>query len=486
MKKESELMIERNQQEYVDFYDKLCFATSEQLLNANKERNQIINAVQNSIKWGFNESKLDCNQISQGCELCGRGYWSCLFINGVCNANCFYCPTGQQDVSVPTTNTLEFPNVNDYIEYIKKFGFKGVSISGGEPLLTFEKTWEYIDAVRKNFGDSIYIWMYTNGILATEEKLIKLKEAGLNEIRFDLSADNYKLDAIKLAVGIIENVTVEIPTIPEDFEVLKNLIKELKAIGVNYLNLHQIRCTPFNYKNLVNKGYTFLHGPKIVVLESELTALRLIKYNIDNKINLPINYCSFIYKYRFQNRAARIRHAKEICNAYEEITITGLIRNLMVKDSPDKINHIIKIFERNHVDMNLWSINYHKDTLIFHSNLWSIINEANFDVVVNYFSTAIRPSISYRYLFKEIKLDSGKNFFIEKGLTHRILLDDHVKKEIFYQLFIDSGKTELRKTNLESHIKEINTESLISNDLILLFNEVFDYELLDYGLYPYY
>lgn len=486
MKKESELMIEKNQQEYVDFYNELRFGTSQQILSADKERNQIINAVKNSIKWGFNESKLDCNQISPGCELCGRGYWSCLFINGVCNANCFYCPAGQQDVSVPTTNTIEFPNVDDYIGYIKKFGFTGVSISGGEPFLTYEKTWQYIDAVRKNFGDSIYIWMYTNGILVTKEKLIKLKEAGLNEIRFDLSADSYKLDAIKLAVDIIENVTVEIPAIPEDFEKLKNLIKELKAIGVNYLNLHQIRCTPFNYKKLVKRGYTFLHGPKIVVLESELTALRLIKYNIDNKINLPINYCSFIYKYRFQNRAARIRHAKEICNAYEEITSTGLIRNLVIKDTPDKINHIIKIFERNLVDMSLWSINYHKDTIIFHSSLWPIIKKDNFNVEVNYYSTAIRPSISYRYLFKEIKLDSGKKIFIEKGLTHKILLDHNVKKKIFYQLFIDSEKTKLRKPDLKSKIKEINSGSISSNDLILLFSEVFNYEFLDYGLYPYF
>ncbi|MEE4196749.1 MAG: radical SAM protein [Bacteroidales bacterium] len=481
-------MVDKNRQEYADFYDELRFASSDQIRHATQTRKDILDALKGIVQWGFNHSKLDCTNISTGCNLCGEGYWSCLFINGICNASCFYCPTGQNEESVPTTNTIEFPMVEDYIDYIRKFGFKGVSISGGEPFLTFEKTLKYISAVRKAFGTAIYTWMYTNGILVSREKLLQLKAAGLNEIRFDLSAVGYKTDAVKKAVGIIDQVTVEIPAIPEDYEKLTALIKDLKSLGVNYLNLHQIRCTPHNYKKLVKRGYTFIHGPKIVVLESELTALRLIQYNSQQKINFPINYCSFIYKYRYQNRAARIRYAREICNSWEEITQTGLIRSLVIKESPEKIQGIVEHLKQKKVDEKLWQTNYHNDMLIFHCSLWDLVIKEKETVEVNYYSTALRQAISYRFPFKEIKLNTNKKIFIEKGLTHQQLLDDPVKQEIFKHLFLQSFSGGLSKEKLQAEILQWKIEKDVSGqkELIQLFTGIFDYELLDDGLYPYY
>ncbi|MFO7844171.1 MAG: radical SAM protein [Bacteroidales bacterium] len=486
MKTEVELMIEKNQQEYAGFYGELNFVTPEQVIEASKERSLLIESIDDSVQWGFNQSKLDCKNISAGCKLCGAGSWSCLFINGICNANCFYCPAEQKDESVPTTNTIEFPAVEDYIAYIKKFGFKGVSISGGEPFLTFEKSLAYIKAVRNEFGPAMYIWMYTNGILATKEKLVKLKEAGLNEIRFDLSAVDYKLDALKLAVGVIDYVTVEIPAIPEDFERLKIFIQDLKSLGVNFLNLHQIRCTTFNYKKLIKRGYTFLHGPKIVVLDSEFTALHLIQYNIENEINFPINYCSFIYKYRYQNRAARVRHAREICNPFEEITKTGLIRTLIVKDTPERINHIVDKIKHQYKDTHLWNVNYHKDTLTFHSRLWDLMAKENLSIEVNYYSTGLRPAISYRYPFKEIKLNGGKKIYIEKGLTHKVFLENELMRKLFERFFIQSLNSGLSKEKLKGEMLEMGIDKSDEDDYINLFTNVFDFELLDYGLYPYY
>ena len=486
MKTEIELMIDKNQHEYADFYGELNFIKPKRIKEATKDRYNLLESVNDSVQWGFNHSKMDCKKISPGCNICGEGYWSCLFINGICNANCFYCPAEQKDESVPTTNTIEFPTVEEYIAVIKKFGFKGVSISGGEPFLTFEKSLKYIEAIRNEFGSAMYIWLYTNGILATKEKLLKLKEAGLNEIRFDLSAVNYKLDAIKLAVGVIDCVTVEIPAIPEDFEKLKMLIQDLKSLDVNFLNLHQIRCTPFNYKKLIKRGYTFLHGAKIVVLESELTALRLIQYNIESKINFPINYCSFIYKYRYQNRAARIRHAREVCNPHEEITETGLIRNLVIRANPEKVAQIIEKLLQHDLDESLWSLNYHKDTLTFHSRLWDIVAKENLPIGVNYYSTGLRPAISYRYPFKEIKLNGGKKIYIEKGLAHKVFLENELMRKVFERFFIQSLNLGLSKEKLKDEVLEIGIDKTDKDDYINLFTNVFDFELLDYGLYPYY
>lgn len=53
-----------------------------------------------------------------------------------------------------------------------------------------------------------------------------------------------------------------------------------------------------------------LHGPKAMVPESGLTALKSLLYSKEQNIGLPVNYCSYIYRYRFQSRASRIKQTR--------------------------------------------------------------------------------------------------------------------------------------------------------------------------------
>ncbi len=332
----------RNQEEYQVKYNYLKFPSPEEANAALLERQAILEAIGSRIKWGFHESKADITNLSKGCLLCGEGQWSCLFINNLCNGRCFYCPAQQTDIARPETNTLIFDEPHDYVEYIRKFGFKGVSISGGEPLITFGKSLSFVKAVKDAFGNEVYVWLYTNGILLTSEKVEELRNAGLDEMRFDIGATGYLTDKIKLAVGKIPVVTVEIPAVPQEEEVLKQKIRELKEIGVNHLNLHQMRLTPHNFHQLIEHDYTYLHGEKVTVLESELTALRLMKYNLDEKINLPINYCSFVYKNRHQKSANRKKHAPLVAKPWEEVTENGYIRNFYAEILPEKRDSVMK------------------------------------------------------------------------------------------------------------------------------------------------
>lgn len=96
------------------------------------------------------------NYISKGCSLCGSGSWSCLFITNKCNATCFCCPAPQQNDEPPSTQGMVFHKANDYADYIKHFSFKGVSFSGGEPLLYFDRLLEYLKAVRKKCSRDVY------------------------------------------------------------------------------------------------------------------------------------------------------------------------------------------------------------------------------------------------------------------------------------------------------------------------------------------
>ena len=241
-------------------------------------------------------------------------------------------------MGIPTTNTVPFPKASDYIDYIRKLDFKGVSLSGGEPLLTPDVSLNYLRRIKNEFADSIYTWLYTNGTLATRDILIQLKEVGLKEIRFDIGATKMSLEKAKSAVDIIDVVTVEIPALPEEFESLKKKVVEMQSAGIRYLNLHQLRLTPHNFSKLTARNYTFLHGEKVTVLESELTALRLIQWARGEGIELPINYCSFVYKNRFQRAAARRKSASFVCKSYENITQSGYIRALEIEGEPEELS----------------------------------------------------------------------------------------------------------------------------------------------------
>lgn len=289
------------------------------------QRDQLLQNISNNML--FNETKPYHKQISKGCEICGQGKWSCLFITNKCNAGCFYCPAPQDQDEKPSTQGIDFTDPVIYANYVKQFNFKGVSFSGGEPFLFFDRTLEYLKKVREICDPDVYIWMYTNGILVTEEKLKALGDAGLNEIRFDIGATSFCLHRVEYAKGIIPNVTIEIPAIPEAKELLKKLLPKMIDAGVTNLNLHQLRLTNHNARNLIRRGYTILHAEKPLVLESELTALEIINYAKEHNFDIGINYCSFFYKSRFQKAGFRKQVAQTIGIDMEKISENGFIRN---------------------------------------------------------------------------------------------------------------------------------------------------------------
>ena len=317
-------LVSKNKKQFSDF-EGLKWLNPYQAESFQKKRDKLLEALQESFL--YKGTKPYYNRISEGCKLCGQGKWSCLFITGKCNAGCFYCPSPQLVDEPPTSQNLMFETADAYAEYINYFKFKGVSFSGGEPLLFFDRTLNYLKKVRKNCGPGIYTWMYTNGILAEEEKFRKLAAAGLNEIRFDIGATGYSLDKVRKAKGIIPNITVEIPAVPEEKERIKQLLIEMIRAGISNLNLHQLRFTKHNGKNLQKKGYTLMPAEQPIVLESELAALEIINYAHKHNLDIGINYCSFFFKYRFQKAGFR----KQLANVFspeEVITEKGFIREM--------------------------------------------------------------------------------------------------------------------------------------------------------------
>lgn len=318
---------------------------ADQASAANAQRRALLDAMEGRVEQSFGGSKPHIGPISPGCQLCGEGRWSCLFVNALCNGSCFFCPTDMTYKDVPPTAELvPFESPDDYAAYVEKLGFKGVGLSGGEPFLTFEKTLAFLRALRSRLADSVYIWAYTNGISADSARMEQLAEAGLDELRFNLVASDYSLDRIAAAVGVFPRVTVEIPVVPEDIDRLKALLPRLKALGIAHVNLHQLMIVGQNAPRLQGRGYTFLWGPAPGVMESELTALELLRFALDKGIGLPINYCGLAYKGRWQNQTQDLRAAEIVTEAHESRTPSGLLRRIWLDVPPEQARELARTF----------------------------------------------------------------------------------------------------------------------------------------------
>lgn len=326
--------------------------------------------------------------LSKGCRICKEGKWFCPFIEYQCTRSCFFCPMSRKkpknDVIFLENFPIETPE--EIVNLTKKWKIKGVGISGGEPLCMFDKTLDIISKLRKNLGSEFYIWLYTNGDLASKENLIKLKKAGLNEIRFNLAARNYDLVPIIEARKIIDVISVETPVIPEDEYKLKSILLELKKLKVDYVNLHELMFFKYNLESLKKRGYKILNfSPKDFTLfypvhGSEISALRIMEFAIDKKIGIPINFCSTYYK-QFIQTPFKNKHISEIVKKpHETVTDSGYLKKIIIDEPYEKAVELFKILKNMGVEEDKIYFSKKMKRFELHPNLLQNIDIERFKI----------------------------------------------------------------------------------------------------------
>jgi pyruvate formate-lyase activating enzyme-like uncharacterized protein len=252
--------------------------------------------------------------ISPGCRLCRSGSWLCVYITRRCNRDCYFCSQKKlkkgdraaDAIMAYVSEEIRFDDIKEVVKYLKYWRLKGLGISGGEPLLVFDKVCRLISAAKKAIP-GLYVWLYTNGDLATEKRLMRLRSCGLDELRFDLAARDYDLGPLRPAARIIDNVTVEIPALPKDKKKLIGLLGELKRIGVKYLNLHEMMVTRENSKKLAKAGIT---GNGSLETAEEVEAASRKRSRV-RRAGLGVNICSLRYKKEEQTKRM-IEHMRAV------------------------------------------------------------------------------------------------------------------------------------------------------------------------------
>ncbi len=275
--------------------------------------------------------------IPKGCQQCLKGTKAVLFLNGICqnpNHCWWYCPISEKRKGKKDTyiNEIQISSKEQILLELKAINAKGMSITGGDPLYepNLKKTLEYIKFIKDIKGKKFHIHLYTNGLNFSKEIAVKLARAGLDEIRFNPSKENWNV--IKYALNKGMSVGAEVPVIPEEeyIENLKKFIFYLNKIGADFINLNEFEYSLPNSQNLKDRNFKLETGTIASVENSKECAMKLMR-DIVPKLPIKIHFCTIIAKDYWQLRERYLRRAKTIKLQYEEITREGLLLYALIE-----------------------------------------------------------------------------------------------------------------------------------------------------------
>ena len=280
-----------------------------------------------------------CNgHVAAGCEHCINGSKMVLLVTGQCKWNCYYCPVSleKKGLDVIYADEARVGTDEEIIGEAESMDATGTGITGGDPLLDLDRTVHMIELLKSRFGKDHHIHLYTATI--DPEKVSKLEEAGLDEIRFHPMVSMWdhmqdtKLKEIMESTGM--DVGIEVPAIPGKEDELSAMISYATSIGIGFINLNELEFSESNWDMMAEYGYEVKDDISSAVKGSFETAIAVMKRN--KKAN--IHFCASAFKDGVQLRRRLIRRAEHICTDYQAVTDDGtLVRGYVYSDDLDKV-----------------------------------------------------------------------------------------------------------------------------------------------------
>lgn len=285
---------------------------------AGGSRNAAIEALAACGLRSYNDGKsLAANWLSSACEACRLGLRTETFVMTLaCPRRCFFCFNPNQSdfdgrVSSP----------RDVVAQLEKRADQGanllhVALTGGEPLLCPDESVAFFQRARELFP-GVHARLYTSGWGLDEALLVRLREAGLSEIRFSIKTDDApeELDEtlvrIERACSFIPDVMVEMPVMPDEVAIMKQLLLRLDGFGVRGVNLLELGFPLFNGEEFARRGYRLKAEPYRVLYDyayaaglpvagSEAACLSLLVFVLREGLSIGAHYCSMENKHTGQ------------------------------------------------------------------------------------------------------------------------------------------------------------------------------------------
>ncbi|NYT19681.1 MAG: radical SAM protein [Methanosarcinales archaeon] len=261
------------------------------------------------------------NYLTEGCKLCQQGAKMVLFITGICDRGCFYCPLSEERKKDSTyANERLVKSDDDVINEVLQMDALGTGITGGEPLIRPDLVVHYIKLLKEQFGKEHHIHLYTS--ITPKKGLLKaLSEAGLDEIRFHppqhlwkkLKGSDFER-AIRDSIELGMEAGMEIPSIEGVIDV-RDVVIDTGC----FLNLNELEFADTNAIAMKERNFLLKNDMSNAVEGSESYATELADH-------VPkIHFCSSRYKDAGQLRERLLRIARKTARELDEITEEGTI-----------------------------------------------------------------------------------------------------------------------------------------------------------------
>jgi uncharacterized protein len=266
-------------------------------------------------------------ELPKGCQMCVKGEKIVLFITGNCPRKCYFCPVSDEKFGKDVTfaNEKKVEDFSDVIQEAENMDAKGAGITGGDPLMTLDRTCDFIKKLKKKFGKEFHIHLYTSLNLATEKSLKQLYDAGLDEIRFHFDFDDKTFwEKIDLPGKFDWDVGVEVPLLPEKEKETKEMI-DLIHDKVTFLNLNELERADNTLSKLSDMGMEVKETYSYAIKGSLGLGFKIMKYVEEKKYPLAVHLCTAKLKDGIQLTNRIKREGEHNHKAFDIVDDEGLL-----------------------------------------------------------------------------------------------------------------------------------------------------------------
>jgi uncharacterized protein len=277
------------------------------------------------------------NYLSPGCRICRQGAGLVLFVTGKCERSCFYCPLSAERRGSDLVFADEMPvqEISDILREASAIDALGTGITGGEPLLKLDYVLECIKALKRALGMQHHIHLYT-GLLPNRAVLERLKQAGLDEIRFHPPVSEWShpvglTEALRQAIALGLIAGVEMPSIRSAPAIIE-AVRDADA----FLNLNELEFSETNYAALAEAGYLPEDLGCAAAGSEEVAREHFLKDDI------KVHFCPSRFKDAVQLKERLLRRANRTALPFDYVSEEGTIIHGMIKGDLYAALHILE------------------------------------------------------------------------------------------------------------------------------------------------
>lgn len=283
--------------------------------------------------------------------MCAKGSKMVVLVTGLCSAKCFYCPLSYEKGGTDRifADEWELGNERDtqtLIREAESIDAEGAGITGGDPLVVWKRVQTYIALLKKTFGDSFHIHLYTSALYHADH-LVDLVSVGLDEVRFHPRPNTWgRMDAspikktIQTMVDSPVDVAIEIPVFPGMKREIFSLITWADEHVVRWVNLNELEFSERNCEAFRSRGYTVKNDVSAAVKGSQETAQQLLTLVQKKDLSIGIHYCSVSFKDGVQLKNRILRRANHVAKPYDVITKDGTLIKGAIYPSTQSLHHL--------------------------------------------------------------------------------------------------------------------------------------------------